>query len=132
MSGETILEVEHVSKSFGGLKAVDDVSIALKRGHIFGLIGPNGSGKSTLFNIIAGTEKKDGGRVLFDGTPIDDLPSHKILELGLARSFQIPRLFFAITVVDHVFTMHQGRIIAEGKPGEVVNDKKVIDAYLGG
>ncbi|TLY09919.1 MAG: ATP-binding cassette domain-containing protein, partial [Thaumarchaeota archaeon] len=92
MSGETILEVEHVSKSFGGLKAVDDVSIALKRGHIFGLIGPNGSGKSTLFNIIAGTEKKDGGRVLFDGTPIDDLPSHKILELGLARSFQIPRL----------------------------------------
>src|SRR5207245_2386677 len=188
MTGETILEVEHVSKSFGGLKAVDDVSIAVKRGHIFGLIGPNGSGKSTLFNIVSGTEKKDGGRVLFDGTPIDDLPSHKILELGLARSFQIPRLFFGMTVldntmtafkgqigehpiagvaprlaqaivneidahrrergttffiivhrlevlfrhVDHVFTMHQGRIIAEGKPGEIVNDKKVIDAYLGG
>src|SRR5437879_13850483 len=110
MCGETILEVDHVSKSFGGLKAVDDVCLAVKRGHIFGLIGPNGSGKSTLFNIISGTEKKDGGRVLFDGSSIDDLPSHKILQLGLARSFQIPRLFFVLTVLDSTMTALNAQI----------------------
>src|SRR5438309_11456104 len=110
MSGESILEVGYVSHGVGRLKSVDGVSIAVKRGPIFGLIGPNGSRKSTLFNIVAGTEKKDGGRVLFDGTPIDDLPSHKILKLGLARSFQIPRLFFGMTVLDNTMTAFKGQI----------------------
>jgi branched-chain amino acid transport system ATP-binding protein len=248
-----ILWTQDVCKSFGGIKAVNGVSLSVKRGSITGLIGPNGSGKSTLFNVLSGTERGSRGAVFFEGKRIDGLSPHKIFELGLGRTFQTPRLFTGMTVLEnamlpgrhqsgenpwlaprprrwepeelalaektraqlnsleitslydkssgeisggqmkllqlanalagelkmilldeptagvaprlaqdifasierqcrqrgttffiiehrlevlfrhvgHVFVMHQGRIIAQGKPAEVVKDRQVIDAYLG-
>jgi branched-chain amino acid transport system ATP-binding protein len=98
---EIILRVENISKSFGGIKAVNDASLSVKRGSITGLIGPNGSGKSTLFNIISGVERKFGGKVIFDGKQINGLSPHKIFELGLGRTFQTPRLFAGMTVLEN-------------------------------
>jgi branched-chain amino acid transport system ATP-binding protein len=102
MSNDSILSLDNLSKTFGGIKAVDDVSLQVKRGSITGLIGQNGSGKSTLFNLISGVLKKDpGGSVQFDGKPIDRLPPHKIFRLGLGRTFQTPRLFAGMTVLEN-------------------------------
>jgi len=98
---DVILKVEDVSKSFGGIKAVSGVSLEVKRGSISGLIGPNGSGKSTLFNLISGTESKFDGNVIFDGKKINGLSPHKIFDLGLGRTFQIPRLFAGMTVLEN-------------------------------
>lgn len=113
MSAEAILSVERISKSFGGVRAVDDVSFSVKRGSITGLIGQNGSGKSTLFNLISGVWKKDpGGSVTFDGRRIDRLPPHKIFQLGLGRTFQTPRLFTGMTVLENTM------LAAKGQKGE--------------
>jgi branched-chain amino acid transport system ATP-binding protein len=98
---DIILQVENISKSFGGIRAVNGSSLSVKRGSITGLIGPNGSGKSTLFNIISGTEGRFSGKVLFDGKPINGLAPHKIFELGLGRTFQTPRLFTGMTVLEN-------------------------------
>lgn len=98
---DLILRTEKVSKSFGGIKAVDEVTLGVKRGTITGLIGPNGSGKSTLFNLISGTEGKFGGSVFFDGRKINRMPPHKIFNLGLGRTFQTPRLFTGMTVLEN-------------------------------
>jgi branched-chain amino acid transport system ATP-binding protein len=98
---ETILKLEKVSKAFGPIRAVDSVSLSIKRGSISGLIGPNGSGKSTLFNVISGTEKKFDGSVIFDGNLLNGMPPHKIFELGLGRTFQTPRLFSGMTVLEN-------------------------------
>ena len=100
-TNDTILKLEGVRKSFGGLRAVDNVSLEIKRGSITGLIGPNGSGKSTLFNVIGGTIPRDSGSITLDGTRIDKLPPHKIFKLGLVRTFQTPRLFFGMTVLEN-------------------------------
>jgi branched-chain amino acid transport system ATP-binding protein len=113
LSAEAILSVERISKSFGGVRAVDDVSFSVKRGSITGLIGQNGSGKSTLFNLISGVWKKDpGGSVTFDGRRIDRLPPHKIFQLGLGRTFQTPRLFTGMTVLENTM------LAAKGQKGE--------------
>jgi branched-chain amino acid transport system ATP-binding protein len=102
LTDEEILIVKDVSKSFGGVKAVDMVSLSVKKGSITGLIGPNGSGKSTLFNLISGADKKNpGGSIEFDGKRIDVLPPHKRSELGLGRTFQTPRLFHGMTVLEN-------------------------------
>ncbi len=96
-----ILEVENLRKSFGGIRAVEDVSLKVESGSICGLIGPNGSGKSTLFNIVAGSLKPGSGKVIFDGKRIDGLSPDKIARLGLGRTFQTPRLFPKMTVLDN-------------------------------
>jgi branched-chain amino acid transport system ATP-binding protein len=96
-----ILELKDVAKHFGGIHAVDGVSLNVRRGSITGLIGPNGSGKSTLFNVITGIEKSDGGKIAFQGKNIDNLPPHRIFQLGLVRTFQTPRLFFGMTVLEN-------------------------------
>jgi branched-chain amino acid transport system ATP-binding protein len=98
---DIILRTENVSRSFGGIRAVDDVSLSVRRGSITGLIGPNGSGKSTLFNIISGTQGKFGGSVFFNGRKINGLSSHKIFDVGLGRTFQTPRLFTGMTVLEN-------------------------------
>jgi len=100
-SGENILEVSGLRKSFEGLHAIDGVDLKVKRGSITGLIGPNGSGKSTLFNVIGGTIRRDAGVIVFDGRKIDLLQPHKIFKLGLGRTFQTPRLFFGMTVLEN-------------------------------
>ncbi len=94
--------MQGISKSFGGVTAVDGASLSVKRGSITGLIGPNGSGKTTLFNLISGAEKKNpGGSIEFEGRAIDGLPPHRRSELGLGRTFQTPRLFTGMTVLEN-------------------------------
>ncbi len=110
MTDEPILRVQGISKWFGGVTAVDGVSLSVKRGSITGLIGPNGSGKSTLFNLISGAEKKNpGGSIEFDGRAIDKLPAHRRSELGLGRTFQTPRLFTGMTVLENTMVAPKGQ-----------------------
>ena len=101
-TGSMLLEVKHVDKRFGGLKAVDDCSLAVEEGRITALIGPNGSGKTTLFNVIDGTMAADHGEVWFEGERIDGLPSFQRAHRGIGRTFQITRLFREMTVLENV------------------------------
>ena len=94
--------VEHLTKKFGGLTAVGDVSLSVDEGQIVGLIGPNGAGKSTFFATVAGHYKPDGGKVAFCGEDITGLPPEKIVERGIARTYQIVRPFGTLTVLENV------------------------------
>lgn len=96
-----MLEVRHLVKEFGGVRAVDDVSFTLKPHAITGLVGPNGAGKTTLFNTVAGFHQPTSGDILFRGRPIGGLPPHRIFRQGLVRTFQIPRPFAAMTVLEN-------------------------------
>lgn len=97
-----VLEVKNVSISFGGLKAVDDFSITVEKGCLYGLIGPNGAGKTTVFNILTGVYKPDQGAVLLDGKDITGKRTAEINKAGIARTFQNIRLFSQLTVLDNV------------------------------
>jgi branched-chain amino acid transport system ATP-binding protein len=97
-----MLQAIALSKSFGGLRAVDEVSFSLQPGRIAGLIGPNGAGKTTLFNLIAGSLRPDGGRLMLDGRRLDRAPPHAVFAAGMARTFQIPRPFAAMTVLENL------------------------------
>ena len=105
---ETLLAVDHVSKRFAGRVALDSVSIDVVRGSMTGVIGPNGSGKSTLFNIIAGTLRPDEGRVAVDGRDITRASAAEICRLGVARTFQISRLFSEMTVLENLVAVARG------------------------
>ena len=98
----SILEVNNVSKSFGGVKANVDISMSVEKGKIFGLIGPNGSGKTTLFNLIAGNLKSSEGEVLFNEENITDLPAHELFSKGLLRTFQIAHEFSNLSVLENL------------------------------
>jgi len=98
----TLLEVQCVSKSFGGLRAVRDVSFVVRRGTVKALIGPNGAGKTTLFHLVSGFLPVDGGTVTFRGEPIQGLPPHRIAARGLSRTFQHIRLFPSMTALENV------------------------------
>jgi branched-chain amino acid transport system ATP-binding protein len=97
-----ILKIEHVTKRFGGLVAVDDVSFDVKRGEVFALIGPNGAGKTTLFNSITGIFPPTEGRVVFEGRDIAGAKPHQAAALGIARTFQNIRLFEYMSALDNV------------------------------
>jgi branched-chain amino acid transport system ATP-binding protein len=97
-----VLTVAGLSKRFGGFLAVNQISFEVREGEILGLIGPNGSGKSTIFNLIAGALPPSGGSIRFAGREIGGLASHRICRLGLARTFQIPRPFRKLSIVDNV------------------------------
>ena len=99
---ENILEISNLSKYFGGLAAVSDCSLNVKRGTITGIIGPNGSGKTTLFNLIAGNLKSSGGSVAFDDENITDVPSYELFSKGLLRTFQIAHEFTNLTVLENL------------------------------
>lgn len=96
MSAEPILSVKGVSKSFGGLKALMDVSFDISKGEVFGIIGPNGSGKTTLINCITGFIRTESGRVRFKGKDITGWKPHKIADTGIARTFQIMRPYYSL------------------------------------
>jgi len=98
-----ILETKGLGKSFGSLKALNNVSFDVREKEILAIVGPNGSGKTTLFNVISKVLNPDGGTVVFDGHRIDGLPSHRIAHLGLARTFQVPTYFRSMTVEEQVF-----------------------------
>lgn len=96
------VEVRNLNKSFGGLQAVNNVSFQIPAGQFVGLIGPNGSGKSTLFNLITGTLRADSGSVWLDGQEISGLPLETIFGRGIVRAFQVPRLFYGMSVLENV------------------------------
>jgi len=97
-----LLEVRDVSLSFGGLKAVSEFCLGLPAGALHGLIGPNGAGKTTVFNLLTGVYRPDGGEIRLDGRSLAGVPAHRIARTGLARTFQNPRLFPELSVLDNV------------------------------
>jgi len=105
-----ILEAAGLVRHFGGIKALDGVDIAVRRGELVGVIGPNGSGKTTLFNVITGIYRPDGGTVTMEGESIVGLPPHRITRLGIARTFQNIRLFRELTVADNVRIAHHQHV----------------------
>ncbi|MEM1578074.1 MAG: ABC transporter ATP-binding protein [Archaeoglobaceae archaeon] len=112
-----MLELKSVSKRFGGLKAVDNVSLTVKKGEIVGIIGPNGAGKTTLFNVISGIYPPDSGVVIFDGKNITGMPPYKIVRAGINRTFQTTNLFFNLPVIGNVMIALTGW-----------NEKKILGA----
>jgi len=100
--GETLMQVRSLSKSFGGLKAVQDVGFEVRRGEVLGIIGPNGAGKTTLFNLLNGFIRPDRGEVVFEGRPLVGLKPSAICALGVARTFQVMRPFPRMSVLDNV------------------------------
>jgi branched-chain amino acid transport system ATP-binding protein/neutral amino acid transport system ATP-binding protein len=102
MNTDLILQARGLRKSFGALRAVDGVNLDLRRGDITGLIGPNGAGKSTLFGLIAGETRPSDGQVLFQGSEITGMKPEQVFRHGLARTFQIPRPFRKMTVLENV------------------------------
>ena len=100
-----LLEVDGVVKRFGGVTAVNGVSLALEPGHIYGLIGPNGSGKTTLFNCITGVEQIDGGQIRFKGRRIDGLKPHQVFHHGIGRTFQVIRVFPELTALENLLVV---------------------------
>jgi len=99
---DALLQVKNVSKHFGGFTALNGVSLEIAPGERFGLIGPNGSGKTTLINCISGALRNESGQIVFQGREIDGLPAYRRTRLGIARSFQIPRPFHSMSVLENL------------------------------
>lgn len=97
-----LIEVNNLTKRFGGLVAVNNVDFYINEGELFGLIGPNGSGKSVMFNTMTGVYKSDGGKVVFNGEDITDLPPHVVNEKGIGRTFQGSKVFLSLTPLQNV------------------------------
>ncbi len=118
-----LLSVENLTRRFGGIVALDEVSFAVEEGQIVGLIGPNGAGKTTAFNVVSRLYRAHGGRVVFAGTDLLKVPPHRVVRLGIARTFQNLALFTRMTVLENVlvgadtslrwFRERQGRRLAE-------------------
>jgi ABC-type branched-subunit amino acid transport system ATPase component len=106
---EAILDARNLHKAFGGLRAVDGVSFAVPRGSVKAIIGPNGAGKTTLINLISGLDRPDTGEVWFAGRPVNRLPPHEIVRLGMARTFQNLKLFPDMSVIENVMTGRHSR-----------------------
>jgi branched-chain amino acid transport system ATP-binding protein len=104
-----LLSVEHVTKRFGGVVAVDDVSVGVEPGEIAGLIGPNGAGKTTLFNLITRLYRPDSGEIAFDGKSLLRTPPYRIVRAGIARTFQNVELFPTMTVLENVLVGSHAR-----------------------
>jgi ABC-type branched-subunit amino acid transport system ATPase component len=98
----SLLEVQDISKAFGGIQALDTCSINVEQGSITGLIGPNGSGKTTLFNVMTGYERVDSGQVRFHGMTVTNMPPDKVFRLGIGRTFQLTRIFPRLTVLENM------------------------------
>lgn len=109
MQSDNLLQVENLTKTFGGLVAVDRVSFAVRPGAIKSIIGPNGAGKTTIFNLLTGVDTRTAGEVLFDGHDVSRTPAHTICRLGIARTFQNIRLFPDMTVLQNVMVAHHCR-----------------------
>lgn len=121
-----MLEITTVSKNFGGLAAVSDVSFTVHEGEVVGLIGPNGAGKTTMLNLICGIYKPDRGAIRFDGTDITGMASHKICKLGISRTYQIPQPFESMTALAGVMV---GVLNGKHHPNMSVPDAALEASY---
>jgi len=128
-----LLEVEGVTKRFGGFTALESVDFVVRPGERVGLIGPNGSGKSTLVNCIAGTLKNEEGSIRFEGQDIRGHAAHRRIRMGLARSFQIPKPFASMTVLDNlrVPLLYAARRHEKLAPGRIVEEAMRILGEVG-
>jgi branched-chain amino acid transport system ATP-binding protein len=115
-----LLELEHVTRRFGGVVALDDVSLSVERGEIAGLIGPNGAGKTTAFNVITRLYKPDSGTVTFDGESLLGTPPHGVIRRGIARTFQNVELFSTMTVRENVLVGAHSRRAARFGLAEIL------------
>jgi len=125
-----LLEVERLSKGFGGVRAVNDVSFALDEGELLGIMGPNGSGKTTLFNLIAGALSPDAGRIRLAGRDIAGRPAHEVCAAGVARTFQLVRPFAGLTALENVLV---GRLYGRARTttAEAVTEARRLLRVLG-
>lgn len=123
-----ILEVEHVTRRFGGLTANADISLHVKRGEILGLIGPNGAGKSTLFNLIAGAFPPTEGRILLEGADISALSAPERCARGIARTFQVVRSFDSMTVIENVVV---GSLVRTARPALARHKAEAVLDFTG-
>jgi len=124
-----LLRLEHVTKRFGGLVAVDDVSLEIRHGEIIAIVGPNGAGKTTLFNVINGVFPPDGGKIFFEGVDITALPPYRRAPLGIGRTFQIPRPFGSASVRENIAI--GGMFGAQGRTMGVDECMEMADRYIG-
>ena len=132
---QALLKIKSVSKHFGGFAALSDVSLEIARGERFGLIGPNGSGKTTLINCVSGSLRNDAGSIEFDGEEVSRLPAYQRTRRGIARSFQIPRPFASMTVLENLvvpleYVAHRGALHKADTHGEalaLLNDIGLAD-----
>ncbi len=134
-----ILEIRQVSKSFGGLKALDGISLTVNEGEIFGLIGPNGAGKTTLFNVVSGAFRVSSGTVFFRGQEISLFPDYRICNLGIARTYQNIRLFGKMSVLGNVMVGRHSRtrsgllstiLRLPGQRAENARSKRIAEEWL--
>ena len=130
-SDSNILQVKNLSKYFGGLKAISNCSLKIKKGSITGIIGPNGSGKTTLFNLIAGNLKSSQGKILFNNEDITNVPSYELFSKGVLRTFQIAHEFTNLTVLENLMMVPGGQageklINALFKPSLVKKEEKNV------
>ncbi len=112
MSRQIILEVRNISRSFGKFQALNDVSLAIPAGRLCALIGPNGAGKTTFYNVVSGRYRPTSGKVFFEGRDISGSAPHRLVGMGLLRSFQITNIFPALTVLENVLVplvVHHGK-----------------------
>lgn len=123
-----IFEAADVSVHFGGLKAVDGVSLQVKPGEVLGIIGPNGAGKSTLFEVLSGFVRPNTGRVFFDGRDVTDLRPDQRARMGVMRTFQIPKPFSSLTVLDNVAA---ARSVRDASLAEAKDNARSLLARLG-
>ena len=122
-----MLEIRGVSKNFGGVKAVDDVSFTVDAHEIHGLIGPNGAGKTTMINLISGLLKLSAGAILLDGRPIEHLPAHEKARVGIARTFQNLRLFPNLSVRRNIEVAESNHSGKPGHAGDLIEE--AIDLF---
>lgn len=120
---DEMLRVENLTKKFGALVAVNDLSFEVERGQIFGIAGPNGAGKSTLYNLITGNYNYEG-KIRLDDKDITGLPPHRIAKLGIARTFQVPEIFPSLTVEE---TVHVGSRFGSDGGVDLVHSDKIIE-----
>jgi branched-chain amino acid transport system ATP-binding protein len=129
---QSLLEIKGVSKHFGGFTALSEVSIAIAPGERFGLIGPNGSGKTTLINCISGLLRNDGGSIRFEGEEISALPAYQRTRKGIARSFQVPRPFHTMSVLENLlvpsaYVVHMKDSEGEAQAMEILKGMGLAD-----
>ena len=128
---QNILQINNISKYFGGLAAVSNCSLNIKKGSITGVIGPNGSGKTTLFNLIAGNLKPNSGQVMFNNEEITSIPSYELFSKGLLRTFQIAHEFTNLTVLENLMMVPGNQsgeklMTALLKPKLVKNEEEIV------